>query len=241
MFALFSIFCCILCLRATILYFRQQIRAKTVPELTSEQHYFELHETAMREIGNNFNALQLIKSRIITLFDQWRQQGNHRGSEAAENVSVDNNQQEEPQDNDDRPSADDISEPDDVNPLMQENQHEAVDVSGNDAILPHQSFGPRRGGMGLGQGGVNRHRKILRDNIQGISKSAIRRLARRGGVQRINGLIYEEARGALKVFLESVIRDAFHYTENANRKTITNMDIEYALKRKGRTLYGFRK
>jgi histone H3/H4 len=29
--------------------------------------------------------------------------------------------------------------------------------------------------------GAKRHRKILRDNIQGITKPAIRRLARRGG------------------------------------------------------------
>ena len=38
--------------------------------------------------------------------------------------------------------------------------------------------------------------KVLRDNIQGITKpAAIRRLARRGGVKRISGLIYEETRG----------------------------------------------
>ncbi|KAH6920843.1 hypothetical protein HPB50_028171 [Hyalomma asiaticum] len=61
---------------------------------------------------------------------------------------------------------------------------------------------------GLGKGGAKRHRKVLRDNIQGITKPAIRRLARRGGVKRISGLIYEETRGVLKVFLENVIRDA---------------------------------
>ena len=33
---------------------------------------------------------------------------------------------------------------------------------------------------------------------------AIRRLARRGGVKRISGLIYEETRGVLKIFLENV-------------------------------------
>ena len=43
------------------------------------------------------------------------------------------------------------------------------------------------------KGGANRHRKVLRDNIQGIAKSAIRRLARRSGVKRISGLIYEES------------------------------------------------
>ena len=39
---------------------------------------------------------------------------------------------------------------------------------------------------------------------QGITKPAIRRLARRGGVKRISGLIYEETRGVLKIFLENV-------------------------------------
>ena len=68
--------------------------------------------------------------------------------------------------------------------------------------------GRGKGGKGLGKGGAKRHRKVLRDNIQGITKPAIRRLARRGGVKRISGLIYEETRGVLKVFLENVIRDA---------------------------------
>ena len=67
--------------------------------------------------------------------------------------------------------------------------------------------GRGKGGKGLGKGGAKRHRKVLRDNIQGITKPAIRRLARRGGVKRISGLIYEETRGVLKVFLENVIRD----------------------------------
>jgi histone H4 len=56
--------------------------------------------------------------------------------------------------------------------------------------------GRGKGGKGLGKGGAKRHRKVLRDNIQGITKPAIRRLARRGGVKRISGLIYEETRGA---------------------------------------------
>ncbi|CAG8469728.1 1493_t:CDS:2 [Diversispora eburnea] len=85
--------------------------------------------------------------------------------------------------------------------------------------------GRGKGGKGLGKGGAKRHRKILRDNIQGITKPAIRRLARRGGVKRISGLIYEETRGVLKVFLENVIRDAVTYTEHAKRKTVTSLDV----------------
>ena len=103
----------------------------------------------------------------------------------------------------------------------------------------------------------------MRDNIQGITKPAIRRLARRGGVKRISGLIYEETRGVLKIFLESafslpflslpvsalvltppslhsdIIRDSVTYTEHAKRKTVTSLDVVYALKRAGKTLYGF--
>ncbi|CAK9314491.1 unnamed protein product [Citrullus colocynthis] len=104
---------------------------------------------------------------------------------------------------------------------------------------PAAMSGRGKGGKGLGKGGAKRHRKVLRDNIQGITKPAIRRLARRGGVKRISGLIYEETRGVLKIFLENVIRDAVTYTEHARRKTVTAMDVVYALKRQGRTLYGF--
>ena len=42
-----------------------------------------------------------------------------------------------------------------------------------------------------------------------------------------------------QVFLENVIRDAVTYCEHAKRKTVTAMDVVYALKRQGRTLYGF--
>ena len=57
--------------------------------------------------------------------------------------------------------------------------------------------GRGKGGKGLGKGGAKRHRKVLRDNIQGITKPAIRRLARRGGVKRISAPIYEDDKRAL--------------------------------------------
>ncbi|KAG2730085.1 hypothetical protein I3760_01G276700 [Carya illinoinensis] len=73
----------------------------------------------------------------------------------------------------------------------------------------------------------------------GITKPAIRCLARRGGVKRISGLIYEETHGVLNIFLENVIRDAVTYIEHARRKTVTAVDVVYTLKRQGMTLYGF--
>jgi histone H4 len=80
--------------------------------------------------------------------------------------------------------------------------------------------GRGKGGKGLGKGGAKRHRKVIRDSIQGITKPAIRRIARRGGVKRISGLIYEETRSVLKVFLENVVKDAVTYTEHARRYEI---------------------
>ncbi|KAK4121606.1 histone-fold-containing protein [Parathielavia appendiculata] len=107
---------------------------------------------------------------------------------------------------------------------------------------------PQRGGPGgLKRPGVagktivgaKRHRKIIKDCIRGITKPAIRRLARRGGVKRISAGIYDEARDALKTFLTTVVRDVVTYTEYRNCKTATTNDVIFALKRLGRPIYGF--
>ena len=100
--------------------------------------------------------------------------------------------------------------------------------------------GQGKGGKGVGKVGVKRHaRKSNRAVIEGITKPAIRRLARRGGVKRISSFIYDDARQVIRSFLESIVRDAVTYTEHARRKTVTAMDVVYALKRQGRTIYGF--
>ncbi|KAI8916671.1 hypothetical protein PhCBS80983_g04280 [Powellomyces hirtus] len=88
---------------------------------------------------------------------------------------------------------------------------------------------------------IRRRQKILRDNLTGITQPAIRRLARRGGVKRISHGIYDEVRSVLKTFLTSVLHDTVAYTEYRKAKTVNAMDVVYALKRQGRTLYGFDK
>ncbi|RAH44427.1 uncharacterized protein BO95DRAFT_464922 [Aspergillus brunneoviolaceus CBS 621.78] len=67
----------------------------------------------------------------------------------------------------------------------------------------HRAFMPRR-----------RFRKLARDNIQGVTRPAIRRLARRGGVYRIGNEIYEEARRALKDRLTEIIRRIVHVMDS---------------------------
>merc|ERR1712072_855909 len=90
-----------------------------------------------------------------------------------------------------------------------------------------------------GKSGAKRGTKTSpKATIMGVTKPAIRRLARRGGVKRISSLIYDETRLVLRTFLENVTRDSVTYTEHTKRKTVTAIDVVYALKRQGRTLYG---
>ena len=77
-------------------------------------------------------------------------------------------------------------------------------------VLPHihrfhlvKKGGRGKGGKGLGKAGAKRYRKVLRDNIQGITKNALQRLAYKAGVKMMGGLCYEELRGVMKVFLEN--------------------------------------
>ncbi|KAK2036670.1 histone H4 [Colletotrichum somersetense] len=90
-----------------------------------------------------------------------------------------------------------------------------------------------------GAAGAKRHRKIIKDCIRGITKPAIRRLARRGGVKRISAMIYDDARSALDAWLRSVLRDCVTYTEHRGAKTVTIYDVLHALRRKGTPIYGF--
>lgn len=73
-----------------------------------------------------------------------------------------------------------------------------------------------------------RRRRVLRDNIQGITKGAITRLARKAGIKRLSGLLYEEIRGVLKVHLEEVVRVAVVFAENRRAKRVTGEDVRNA-------------
>ena len=86
---------------------------------------------------------------------------------------------------------------------------------------------------------TKRMTKSLTDGIKGITHGSIRRLARRGGVKRISGAIYEEVRTVLKSFVDGVVRDATAYTEHAKRRTVTALDVTMSLKKRGKMLYGY--
>ncbi|KAK4999627.1 Histone H4 [Elasticomyces elasticus] len=73
-------------------------------------------------------------------------------------------------------------------------------------------LGMGKSALGLGSKTLKRHRKVLRDNIRAITKPDIRRIARRGGVKRISGMIYEETRTVLKERLERSIVEEKRYS-----------------------------
>ena len=105
------------------------------------------------------------------------------------------------------------------------------------AVMPG---GAKKLGKGVPSGAVaKRHSQAkLRGNLAGITDPSIRRLARKGGIKRINGLVYDEVRNeVLTPYLKRIIGDAIAYTEHAHRKTLSLQDVVYSLKRNGQTLY----
>lgn len=79
---------------------------------------------------------------------------------------------------------------------------------------------------------------------KGLSKSGVRRLARRAGVMRFakdpttNETVYDEIEAVNKERLRSVLKDAVEYSACAGRKTVTVEDVKEALANKGQKLYG---
>ena len=80
------------------------------------------------------------------------------------------------------------------------------------------------------------HKEIPTGNI---TSGAIRRLARRGGIKRIAMASNVAVRDYIDDFLNRVVRDSLTYTEHRKARTITAMDVVYALKKNGRVIYGY--
>ncbi|KAL3464229.1 hypothetical protein BJX64DRAFT_286651 [Aspergillus heterothallicus] len=100
------------------------------------------------------------------------------------------------------------------------------------------------GGLGISSRTIPKRHRIMRDNIMGITRPAIRRLARRGGVYRIRKEIYNEIRKVIRERLEAILRQIVLILDSArtpkiDRKMVTTQDVCYALNRMGNTLYGF--
>ncbi|KAI5196592.1 hypothetical protein E4T39_07742, partial [Aureobasidium subglaciale] len=91
-----------------------------------------------------------------------------------------------------------------------------------------------KGSKGLGAGSPLRYRK-------GITKLAICRLARRGGVKRISNTIYNEVRTATKDRLYVILKRVVDIVEYRKAKTATVPNIVFTLNLMGSTIYSFNK
>ncbi|KAJ7758291.1 histone H4 replacement-like protein [Mycena metata] len=87
-----------------------------------------------------------------------------------------------------------------------------------------------------------RRRRILHCSVWGEgvgTRPTIKRLARRGGVKRISGLMCEESRSYLQQYVQGLVQASAIHTGHSYRTTITAADVTHALRRSGTILYGF--
>ena len=94
-------------------------------------------------------------------------------------------------------------------------------------------------GHGMGKGGSKRHRKARKPAIEGMSKNEIKRLARRAGVARIGGKVYEEVRNQAQNFLDELLFKTLLHVDHRGAKTVTAPDLVHGLKSMGGSVYGF--
>ncbi|KAL5621853.1 hypothetical protein BROUX41_005798 [Berkeleyomyces rouxiae] len=130
-------------------------------------------------------------------------------------------------------------------------------VAGAPTQRPGNRPGNRPSAAGSGSGGAARQGssvaqprpaaggKVVRGKtvVNGFSAPGTerrhRRLARRGGVKRISANIYPTVRIALKIRLQTILREAIIRCEYAGRNTVSVHDVLYALQRQGTPIYGF--
>jgi histone H3 len=73
-------------------------------------------------------------------------------------------------------------------------------------------------------------RKVLRDNIQGFTKNDVNHLARKAGIKSLSGLMVEEMRGILLVFLKVLLDKAIMVTVHERKQTLEPEHVHLALK-----------
>ena len=102
---------------------------------------------------------------------------------------------------------------------------------------------PTTGGKGFLNRPSVRHQRRSRQtgNIKVVSKPAVRRLARRGGVKRMSEEIYTETQTVAKDFLVKVLEKSCIYMKdrNSSAKTLNPGDVVRALNNMGLPMYGF--
>lgn len=69
-----------------------------------------------------------------------------------------------------------------------------------------------------------RQRKLLRDNIQGISKPSLRRILLKAAVRRVEGSVYDNLRALIKDDVEKILKASLSNMQGDHRKTLVVRD-----------------
>ena len=96
-----------------------------------------------------------------------------------------------------------------------------------------------KGKSAAGAESGKRVKKVVAANSAAVSQGSIRRLARRAGVKRISTPVYADIRSVLHTFVETTVKHATALTEHGKRKTVSAADIVAALRKQGRSIYGY--
>nr|QBK86551.1 MAG: hypothetical protein LCMAC102_03460 [Marseillevirus LCMAC102] len=83
---------------------------------------------------------------------------------------------------------------------------------------------------GFGKAPQRKSKIVFSDNIQGLTKPAFERIARKAGVKSMSGLCKEELRGVVLSKMRPLIEDAVIFTKNRNASTISVNDVLEAIK-----------
>lgn len=75
-------------------------------------------------------------------------------------------------------------------------------------------------------------RKILRDNIHGVTKGRIKELARKAGVKTISSSTYDEVKARIKNMLENWISNIITYTEHNKKRTVGIKEVSAGIPHK---------
>ena len=71
-----------------------------------------------------------------------------------------------------------------------------------------------------------------------VSRAAIPRVARQGGVKRLSSHLYNEGPRLLNDFVRDVLRKAQVLADHSKRKTVSGADVVQAVRRSGVIYYG---
>ena len=74
--------------------------------------------------------------------------------------------------------------------------------------------------------------KILRDNIDGITKGSIKELAKKAGVKNISSLTYDEVKGRVKQMLENWMHNIITYTQHGRKHTVGIKEVSAGIPHK---------